>query len=66
MSITSLVLLLLGGFVVKMFWCKYICPLGAASNIFKFTWLLLAAATISASRFGRTSSVSAQKEGYIR
>jgi NAD-dependent dihydropyrimidine dehydrogenase PreA subunit len=22
---------------IKMFWCKYICPLGAASNIFKFT-----------------------------
>ena len=20
-----------------MFWCKYICPLGALSNIFKFT-----------------------------
>mgnify|MGYP000772074643 CR=1 FL=1 len=37
MSLTSLTLLLLGGFVVKMFWCKYICPLGAASNIFKFT-----------------------------
>ncbi len=36
MSLTSLTLLLLGGFVVKMFWCKYICPLGAASNIFKF------------------------------
>ena len=32
MSLTSLTLLLLGGFVVKMFWCKYICPLGAASN----------------------------------
>ncbi|MBP9545007.1 MAG: 4Fe-4S binding protein, partial [Alistipes sp.] len=29
MSLTSLTLLLLGGFVVKMFWCKYICPLGA-------------------------------------
>ena len=47
MSVTSLVLLLLGGFVVKMFWCKYICPLGAASNIFKFTWLLLAAAAVA-------------------
>jgi hypothetical protein len=21
-----------------MFWCKYFCPLGAASNIFKFWW----------------------------
>lgn len=35
MSLTSLTLLLLGGFVVKMFWCKYICPLGAASNHFQ-------------------------------
>lgn len=44
MSLTSLTLLLLGGFVVRMFWCRYICPLGAASNIFKFTPLFLAAA----------------------
>lgn len=44
MSLTSLALLLLGGFVVKMFWCKYICPLGAASNIFKFTLLFVIAA----------------------
>ena len=44
MSLTSLTLLLLGGFVVKMFWCKYICPLGAASNIFKFTLLFVIAA----------------------
>jgi len=44
MSLTSLALLLLGGFFVKMFWCKYICPLGAASNLFKFTWLLAIAA----------------------
>ncbi|WP_418992635.1 4Fe-4S binding protein [Alistipes sp.] len=44
MSLTSLVLLLLGGFVVRMFWCRYICPLGAVSNIFKFTVLLVVAA----------------------
>lgn len=44
MSLTSLTLLLLGGFVVKMFWCKYICPLGAVSNIFKFTLLFVIAA----------------------
>ena len=42
--LTSLTLLLLGGFVVKMFWCKYICPLGAVSNIFKFTLLFVIAA----------------------
>ena len=47
MSLTSLGLLLLGGFFVKMFWCKYVCPLGAASNIFKFTWLLLGAAVVA-------------------
>ncbi|MDE6070832.1 MAG: 4Fe-4S binding protein, partial [Alistipes sp.] len=47
MSITSLALLLLGGMVVKMFWCKYVCPLGAMSNIFKFLSLaVLAAAAI--------------------
>lgn len=44
MSVTSLVLLLAGGFFVRMFWCRYICPLGAASNIFKFTPLFLLAA----------------------
>ncbi|WP_295939399.1 4Fe-4S binding protein [uncultured Alistipes sp.] len=44
MSMTSLALLILGGFVVRMFWCRYICPLGAVSNIFKFTLLFLAAA----------------------
>ena len=44
MSVTSLVLLLAGGFFVRMFWCRYVCPLGAASNIFKFTPLFLIAA----------------------
>ncbi|WP_418981893.1 4Fe-4S binding protein [Alistipes sp.] len=47
MSLTSLTLLLLGGFFVRMFWCRYICPLGAASNIFKFTPLFLAAAVVA-------------------
>ncbi|MDE7304372.1 MAG: 4Fe-4S binding protein [Alistipes sp.] len=44
MSVTSLALLLLGGFVVKMFWCKYVCPLGALSNIFKLLPLAVLAA----------------------
>ncbi|MGM9786366.1 MAG: 4Fe-4S binding protein [Candidatus Cryptobacteroides sp.] len=38
MSITALVLVLLGSFFVDMFWCKYLCPLGAISNSLKF-WL---------------------------
>ncbi len=37
MTSISIVLLFLGSFFIKMFWCKYICPLGALSNIFKFT-----------------------------
>ncbi len=37
MAAISIAVLFLGCFFVKMFWCKYICPLGALSNIFKFT-----------------------------
>lgn len=38
MSIVSLVCVLLGSFFIDMFWCKYLCPLGAISNSLKF-WL---------------------------
>ena len=38
MSVTALVLLTLGSFLIDMFWCRYICPLGAISNTFKF-WI---------------------------
>lgn len=37
MTIISVSILFLGSLLVDMFWCKYICPLGAISNIFKFT-----------------------------
>lgn len=37
MACISIAVCILGSFFIKMFWCKYICPLGAASNIFKFT-----------------------------
>ncbi|MCM1300579.1 MAG: 4Fe-4S binding protein [Alistipes senegalensis] len=36
-SLTSIALLFLGGLFVRMFWCRYICPLGALSNAFKST-----------------------------
>jgi polyferredoxin len=35
-AIIAIVLVFLGSVVIRMFWCKYICPLGALSNIFKF------------------------------
>lgn len=38
MSITTIVLTVLGSFLIDMFWCRYLCPLGAISNSFKF-WL---------------------------
>ena len=38
MSVVTLVLLILGGFFVNMFWCRYLCPLGAISNSLKF-WI---------------------------
>lgn len=42
MSVCTLVLLLLGGLIIDRFWCKYICPLGAISNTFKFwVWVLV-------------------------
>ena len=41
MSVVTLSLLFLGGLFIDMFWCKYICPLGAISNSLKFwAWML--------------------------
>ena len=36
MAIVALALFVIGNFFIKMFWCKYLCPLGALSNIFKY------------------------------
>lgn len=41
MSIVTIAVTLIGAFLVDQFWCRYICPLGAASNTFKF-WLWIA------------------------
>lgn len=41
MACISIGILFLGSLLVDMFWCKYICPLGAISNIFKFTFWFL-------------------------
>ncbi len=38
MSITTICLVVLGSFLIDMFWCRYLCPLGAISNSLKF-WL---------------------------
>lgn len=38
MSIVSISLVLIGSFFIDMFWCRYLCPLGAISNTLKF-WI---------------------------
>ena len=38
MSITTICLVVLGSFFIDMFWCRYLCPLGAISNSLKF-WM---------------------------
>ena len=41
MSVTTVATVLLAGFFIDSFWCRYICPLGAASNTLKF-WIWIA------------------------
>ncbi len=35
-AVIAIAVLILGSIFVRLFWCKYLCPLGALSNIFKF------------------------------
>ena len=45
MSIVTVALVLICGFFINMFWCKYLCPLGAISNSLKFwVWIVVLAA----------------------
>ena len=41
MTIISVSVLFLGSLFVDMFWCKYICPLGAISNIFRYIFMVI-------------------------
>ncbi len=38
----AIAITILGSIFVRLFWCKYLCPLGAISNIFKFTGFFIA------------------------
>ena len=40
MSVLTVTLVVLGSFLIDMFWCRYLCPLGAISNSLKFwVWI---------------------------
>lgn len=42
MSIVTVALVLICGFMINMFWCRYLCPLGAISNSLKFWgWIVV-------------------------
>lgn len=36
MAVLSIIILVGGSIFFRLFWCKYLCPLGAISNVFKF------------------------------
>ncbi len=38
----AIALVVIGSVFLHLFWCKYLCPLGAISNIFKFAWFFIA------------------------
>lgn len=40
-AVMALLLAIPGSFFVRQFWCKYICPLSAASNIFSFGFVFM-------------------------
>lgn len=38
----AIALVIIGSVFIRLLWCKYICPFGAVSNIFKFSWFFIA------------------------
>ncbi len=55
-AVIAIAVLILGSVFVRLFWCKYLCPLGALSNIFKFAWffIVVIAAYLIALKAGAT------------
>lgn len=41
-AIITIAIVILGSLFIRLFWCKYLCPLGAISNIFKFSFFFVA------------------------
>ncbi|MEI7831065.1 MAG: 4Fe-4S binding protein [Prolixibacteraceae bacterium] len=45
-AVLSITIVVIGSIIFRLFWCKYLCPLGAISNIIKFTWFFAAVVLI--------------------
>lgn len=41
MAISAIAILAIGSTIIPMFWCRYVCPLGAFSNLFKHIYIVL-------------------------
>jgi polyferredoxin len=41
-GVISIVIVIAGSFFIRLFWCKYLCPVGAIANIFRFFITFLA------------------------
>ena len=37
-ALIAIGILIIGSIFIRFFWCKYLCPFGALTNIFKFAW----------------------------
>ena len=42
----AIALVIIGSVFIRLLWCKYLCPLGAVSNIIKFSWFFIAVIVI--------------------
>lgn len=45
-AVIALMALVVGSLFIRLFWCRYLCPLGALSAIFKFSWWFLGALAV--------------------
>jgi polyferredoxin len=41
-GIVTISIVIFGSFFIRLFWCKYLCPIGGISNIFRFFFTFLA------------------------
>jgi polyferredoxin len=46
LAVIAIGIVVAGSFFVRLFWCKYLCPLGAVSNVFSFFLTFLAVTAV--------------------